>query len=86
MSLIRSFPHVVSVAIINPGAHVQRGLLYLSCVYVCVYVCMCVCVPTHICRLTHWNQKREIPTDSVRYRDRFKLTIFLKMLRSKVMV
>ena len=41
------------------------------CMYVCMYVCMCV-VSTHTCRLTHWNHKREIPTDSVQYRDRFK--------------
>ena len=40
----------------------------MSCVYVCVYVC----VSTHTCRLTHWNHKREIPTDSAQYRDRFK--------------
>ena len=35
-------------------------------------VCMCVCVSTHTCRFTHWNHKREIPTDSAQYRDRFK--------------
>ena len=35
---------------------------YCSCpVCVCVYVCMCV--STHICRLTHWNHKREIRTN-----------------------
>ena len=39
-------------------------------------VCMCVCVSTHTCRLTHWNRKREIPTDSVQYRDRFKFCRF----------
>ena len=47
---------------------------YCSCpvyMYVCVYVCMCVCVSTHTCRLTHWNHKTEIPTDSAQYRDRF---------------
>ena len=39
-------------------------------------VCMCVCVSTHTCRLTHWNHKREIPTDSAQYRDRFKFCRF----------
>ena len=29
-----------------------------------VVLCVCVCVTTHICRLTHWNHKREIPTGS----------------------
>ena len=42
------------------GAHAcSEG--YCSCP-VCVYVC--VCVSALICRLTHWNHKREIPTDS----------------------
>ena len=36
-----------------------------------VVLCVCVCVSTHTCRLTHWNHKREIPTDSAQYRDRF---------------
>ena len=39
-------------------------------------VCMYVCVSTHTCRLTHWNHKREIPTDSAQYRDRFKFCRF----------
>ena len=46
------------------------------CIYVCMYVCMYVCVSTHTCRLTHWNHKREIPTDSAQYRDRFKFCRF----------
>ena len=55
-----------------------------ACMYVCVYVY--VCVSTHTYRLSHWNHKREIPTDSAQYRDHFKFVpIFLKMLRSKVM-
>ena len=29
---------------------------------------MCVCASTHTCHLTHWNHKREIPTDSAKYR------------------
>ena len=41
-------------------------------------VCMCVYVSTHTCRLTHWNHKREIPTDSAQYRDRFKFCRFPK--------
>ena len=39
-------------------------------------VCMYVCVSTHTCRLTHWNRKREIRTDSAQYRDRFKFYRF----------
>ena len=39
-------------AFLTLGAHAQRGLPYL--------VCVCVSL---ICRLTHWNHKREIPTD-----------------------
>ena len=46
------------------------------CVYVCMYICVYVCVSTHTCRLTHWNHKREIPTDSAQYRDRFKFACF----------
>ena len=38
----------------------------------------CVCVSTHTYRLTHWNHKREIPTDSAQYRDRFKCCRFSK--------
>ena len=49
------------------------------------FVGMYVCVSALICRLTHWNHKREIPTDSSQYRNHFKLPIFLKMCRSKVM-
>ena len=44
------------------------------CVYVCV--CMCVCVSTHICRLTHWNHKTEIPTNTSQCRHRFKFCRF----------
>ena len=51
----------------------MRSEGYCSCpvLCVCMYVCMYVCVSTHTCRLTHWNHKREIPTDSAQYRDRF---------------
>ena len=48
----------------------MRSEGYRSCP-VCMYVCVYVCVSTHTCRLTHWNHKREIPTDSAQYRDRF---------------
>ena len=41
-----------------------------------VVLCVYVCVSTHTCRLTHWNHKREIPTDSAQYRDRFKFCRF----------
>ena len=30
------------------GTHAQRGLLYLSCVYVCVYVCPLIPATSHI--------------------------------------
>ena len=52
------------------------------CVYVCMCVCMCVCVSTHTCCLTHWNRKREIPTDSAQYRDRFKFCLVQKLWRN----
>ena len=39
-------------------------------------VVLCVCVSTHTCRLTHRNHKREIPTDSAQYMDRFKFCRF----------
>ena len=75
------------------AAHARRGLINprracaaivtVVVLCVCMYVCMCA---THTCRLTHWNHKREIPTDSAQYRDRLKfLPIFLNMFRSKVM-
>ena len=50
---------------------------YCSCP-VCVCVCVCVCVSTVICRLTHWNHKREIPTESLQYRNHFKFCRFSK--------
>ena len=50
------------VCLLTLGAH-ARSNGYCSCP-VCVYVCVCVCVSTLICRLTHWNHKRDIPTDS----------------------
>ena len=49
----------------------MRSEGYCSCP-VCMHVCVNVCVSTHTCRLTHWNRKIEIPTDSAQYRDRFK--------------
>ena len=68
------------VSIINPRRACAARVTVVSCVYVCVYVCMyvcmCVCVSTHTCRITHWNHKREIPTDSAQYRDRFKFCRF----------
>ena len=45
---------------------------------------LCVCVFALICRLTHWNHKSEVPTNSSQYR-KDKKAIYLKMLRSKVM-
>ena len=67
----------LEVTLINPRR---------ACAARVTVVVLCVCVSIHTCRLTHWNHKREIPTDSAQYRDRFKyLPIFLKMLRSKVM-
>ena len=55
-----------TLSVINPRrACAARVTVVVLC------VCMCVCVSTHTCRLTHWNHKREIPTDSAQYRDRF---------------
>ena len=74
--------------IINPRrACAQRGTVVVCvCVCVCVRACVrararacacaCVCVPTHNCRLTHWNHKTEIPTGSQQYSDRFKFCRF----------
>ena len=47
------------------GMH-ARSEGYFSCP-VCVYVC----VSALIFRLTHWNHKSEIPTDSSQYRNDF---------------
>ena len=83
-------PHPISLLgpllnctpVINPrcacAARVTVVVLCV-CMYVCMYVCVyviCVCVSTHTCHLTHWNHKREIPTDSAQYRDRFKFCRF----------
>ena len=43
-----------------------RSKGYCSCP-----VCVGVCVSTHVCRLTHWNHKTEIPTGSQQYSDCF---------------
>ena len=51
--------------LITLGAH-ARSEGYCSC-----HVCVCMCVSALICRLTHWNHKREIPTDSSQYRNHF---------------
>ena len=59
----------------------MRSEGYCSCP-VCMYVCVYVCVSTHTCRLTHWNHKREIPTDCVQYRDRFKFCFVQKLWRN----
>ena len=56
---------------INPRrACVARVTVVVLC------VCVCMCVHTYTCRLTHWNHKREIPTDSAQYSDRFKFCRF----------
>ena len=52
------------------GAHAHSEG-YCSCL-----VCMCVGVSTLICRLTHWNHKRDIPTDSLQYRNHFIVIAF----------
>ena len=44
-------------------ARVTVVVLYVY-IYACVHVCVYVCVSTHICHLTHWNHKREIPMGS----------------------
>ena len=55
----------IIIIIINPRrACAERVTVVVLCVCMCMYVCMYVCVSTHTCRLTHWNHKREIPTDS----------------------
>ena len=59
--------------VINPPCMRSEG--YCSCP-VCMYVCVYLCVSTHTCRLTHWNHKREIPTDSAQYKDRLKFCRF----------
>ena len=67
--------HDIDVAVINPQrACAARVTVVVLCV--CMYVCMYVCVSTHTCRLTHWNHKREMPTDSAQYRDHFKFCKF----------
>ena len=61
----------IRYCVINPRrACTARVTVVVLCV--CMYVCVYVCVSTHTCHLTHWNHKREIPTDSAQYRDRFK--------------
>ena len=56
------------------SAHAQRGL------------CSCpACVFALICRLTHWNHKRDIPMGSSNTGMILKKVIFVKTFRSKVM-
>ena len=73
-----AFNHLKTI--INPRRTcAARVTLVVLCICMCVYVC----VSTHTCRLTHWNhkrEKREIPTDSAQYRDRFKFCRFVQKL------
>ena len=41
----------------------------ITVVGLCVCMCVYVCVFALICCLTHWNHKREIPTDSSQHRN-----------------
>ena len=63
------------VVFVNPR-HACAARVTVVVLCVCMYVCMCVCVSTHTYRLTHWNRKREIPTDSAQYRERFNFCRF----------
>ena len=74
---------VGSASSLTLGTHV-RSEGYCSCpVCVCMYVYMCV--SALICRHTHWNHKRKIPTDSSQYRNHFKCCRFsLKCLVQKL--
>ena len=64
-SSIPTFCSLFNIYINPPRACAGRVTVVVLC------VCMYVCVSTHTCRLTHWNHKREIPTDSAQYRDHF---------------
>ena len=67
--------NLIMYCVINPRrACAARVTVVVLCV--CMYVCVYVCVTTHTCRVTHLNHKREIPTDSAQYRDRFKCCRF----------
>ena len=64
-----------SVLSFNPWCACAARVIVLG---LCVCVCVCVCVSALICRLTHWNHKREIPTDSSQYGNDFKKDDFCK--------
>ena len=72
--------HPWARVLINPRRACAARVIVLG-----LCVCVCVCVSALICRLTHWNHKREIPTDSSQYGNDFKKVIFVKMFCSKVM-
>ena len=60
---VQNSPYIYNI-IINPRAARVTVVGLCACVYVCVF--------TLICHLTHWNHKRELPTDSSQYRNHFK--------------
>ena len=65
-SFLQQHPYFLSV---NPR---RACAAIITVVVLCVCMYVHVCVSTQTCHLTHWNHKREIPTDSTQYRDRFK--------------
>ena len=87
MSLIRSFLHVVSVAIINSQrACAARVTVVVLCVCMCVCMYVCMCVHSYLPPHTLESQKRDTNGFCAIQISFLILTIFLKMLHSKVMV
>ena len=43
--------------------------LHFSALFIITVLGLCVCVFALICRFTHLNHKREVPTDSSQYRN-----------------
>ena len=60
--------------IINPRRAIAARVIYST---------VCVCVSAQICRLTHWNHKKEILTDSSQYGNDFKSDDFCKIVLFK---
>ena len=58
--------HMHAECYLTLGAHHSEGYIVLG-----LCVCVFVCVSALICCFTHWNHKREIPTDSSQYGNDF---------------
>ena len=66
--------------------YIRYGYVYrYGYVFTILQYLVCVC-GSLICHLTHWNRKRDIPTDSSQYRNDKESLYFVKTICSKVIV